>query len=34
MAASKAAEERVLAKDPSYRELMGELRWRLIPGVW
>lgn len=28
------AEERLLSEDPRYREYMGEVRWRLIPGVY
>jgi len=28
------AEERLLERDPQYREYTGEVRWRLIPGVF
>lgn len=28
------AEERVLGEDPKYRAYIGEVRWRLIPGVY
>ncbi len=28
------AEERLLSQDPTYREYMGKVRWRLIPGVF
>ncbi|MBW8784498.1 MAG: isoprenylcysteine carboxylmethyltransferase family protein [Novosphingobium sp.] len=28
------AEERLLGEDPSYREYMGQVRWRLVPGVF
>ncbi|MFA7587162.1 MAG: isoprenylcysteine carboxylmethyltransferase family protein [Novosphingobium sp.] len=28
------AEEQWLARDPAYREYMGKVRWRLIPGIF
>lgn len=28
------AEENLLAKDETYREFMGKVRWRLIPGIY
>jgi len=28
------AEERLLGEDPSYREYMARVRWRLIPGIY
>jgi protein-S-isoprenylcysteine O-methyltransferase Ste14 len=28
------AEERLLGEDPAYREYMGKVRWRLIPGIF
>lgn len=28
------AEERLLGEDPTYREYMSQVRWRLIPGVF
>jgi protein-S-isoprenylcysteine O-methyltransferase Ste14 len=28
------AEERLLGRDPAYREYMSKVRWRLIPGVF
>lgn len=28
------AEERLLGKDPAYRDYMAQVRWRLIPGVF
>ena len=28
------AEERLLGEDPAYRKYMGQVRWRLIPGVF
>jgi protein-S-isoprenylcysteine O-methyltransferase Ste14 len=28
------AEENLLAQDPAYREFMGKVRWRLIPGIF
>lgn len=28
------AEERLLGDDPEYRDYMGQVRWRLIPGVF
>jgi protein-S-isoprenylcysteine O-methyltransferase Ste14 len=28
------AEERLLSQDPAYRDYMGKVRWRLIPGVF
>ena len=28
------AEEELLGQDPAYREFMGKVRWRLVPGVF
>jgi protein-S-isoprenylcysteine O-methyltransferase Ste14 len=28
------AEERLLEQDPAYRSYAGQVRWRLIPGVF
>jgi len=27
-------EERLLSDDPDYREMMGRIRWRLLPGIY
>jgi protein-S-isoprenylcysteine O-methyltransferase Ste14 len=28
------AEERLLSSDPAYAQYMGEVRWRLLPGIF